>query len=123
MLCNSGLEKSLTIHDRRPISLSSCTFSTFRFPDCSTRRRHFLLWPEDIWYRSHRCNAERVQPLVALGIMLLDMLKLRRASERLMVPIQLPQPTMQRRISRAYIPNVAFEVLHVHDIETRNRDI
>jgi hypothetical protein len=37
--------------------------------------------------------------------------------ERRHIPIQVPQPSMQRRIPGADISNIAFEVLHVYRIE------
>ena len=55
---------------------------------------------------------------MTLGIMFLDMLKLRRLSKCRHVPIQFPQPFVQRGVPRADIPNVAFEVLDVHRIKS-----
>ena len=54
---------------------------------------------------------------MTLSIMLLDMLKLRRLPKSRHVPIQFPQPLMQRRIPRANISDVAFEMLDVHRIK------
>lgn len=54
---------------------------------------------------------------MGLGIMFLNMLKLRRLPKRRHIPIQHPHPPMQRRIPRSDIPNVALEMLHVHGIE------
>lgn len=50
-------------------------------------------------------------------IMPLDMLKLRRAAERLLAPIQAPHPAVQRRVPRSDVPHVAFEMLHVDGVE------
>ena len=54
---------------------------------------------------------------MALGIVLLDMLKLRRVMESRLLPVQSPHPPMQRRVARANIAQVALEMLHVHSIE------
>ncbi len=54
---------------------------------------------------------------MALGIMFLDVFKLRRLAKRRYIPIQLSDPTMQRRIPGAYIADVAFEMLDVDGVE------
>lgn len=51
------------------------------------------------------------------GVMPLDMLKLRRAPKRTLVPIQLPHPLVQRRVPGPNVANVALEMLHVHGVE------
>ena len=51
------------------------------------------------------------------SIMFLDMLKLRRLSKSGNVPIQLPQPLVDSRISRTDVANVAFEMLDVDGVE------
>ena len=51
------------------------------------------------------------------GIMPLDVLKLRRLPEGRDIPIQAPDPAMQRRVSRPDIPQIALEMLHVHGVE------
>ena len=47
----------------------------------------------------------------------LDMFKLRRPPKRLHIPIQMSQPFMQRRIPGPYIPDIAFEMLHVDGVK------
>lgn len=54
---------------------------------------------------------------MAPGVMLLDMLKLRRLPKRRNIPIQVPNPLMQSREPAPNVANVAFEVLHVNGIE------
>ena len=54
---------------------------------------------------------------MALGIVFLDMFELRSLPKRWHTPVQMSQPFMQRWISRAYIADVAFEMLHVNGIE------
>ncbi len=54
---------------------------------------------------------------MALGVVFLDMLKLRRLPKSRHVPVQLPDPLVQRRISRSDVSNVALEMLYVHGIE------
>ena len=51
------------------------------------------------------------------GIMFLDMFKLRRFPKRRHIPIQLPQPPVQRRKPRTYITDIAFEMLDVDGVE------
>ena len=55
---------------------------------------------------------------MALGIMLLDVLKLRRRSERLHIPVQVPHPAVQSRIATPDVPKIAFEMLDVDGVET-----
>lgn len=50
--------------------------------------------------------------------MLLDMLKLRRLPEGRNIPVQMPEPFMQRRIPGSDIADVAFEMLDVDGVET-----
>ncbi len=54
---------------------------------------------------------------MALGIMFLDMFKLRRLPKGRHVPVQLPQPLVQRRIPRPDVSDVALEMLHVDGVE------
>jgi len=54
------------------------------------------------------------------GIMSLDVFELRRLSESRYIPIQVPQPFMQRWIPAPYIPDIAFEVLNIDGIEAYN---
>lgn len=53
----------------------------------------------------------------------LDMLKLRRPLERIMVPVQVAQPLVHRGVSRANVPDIALEVLHVDGVESHNRHV
>lgn len=61
--------------------------------------------------------------LVTLCVMLFDMLKLRRVFERRYVPVQLPEPLMQRRITRSDITNVALEMLHIDGVEANDGSV
>ena len=54
---------------------------------------------------------------MALGVVFLDVLKLRRLPKSRHVPIQLSQPFMESRIPGSDIPDVTFEMLHIHWIE------
>ena len=49
--------------------------------------------------------------------MLLDVLKMRRCPERRHVPIEMPQPFVQSRISRSNVADIAFEMLDVDGVE------
>jgi hypothetical protein len=51
----------------------------------------------------------------------LDMLKLCRILELGMLPVQLPHPLMQRRVSTANIPNIALKVLDIHRVKPNDR--
>jgi len=60
---------------------------------------------------------ERIDLLMTPGVMPLDVLKLGRVAEGGQVPVQLPEPLVQRGVSRPDVAQVALEVLHVHDVE------
>lgn len=47
----------------------------------------------------------------------LDVLKLGRVAKGGIVPVQLPEPLVQRWVSGPDVAQVALEVLHVHDVE------
>ena len=54
---------------------------------------------------------------MTLRIMLLDMFKLRRLPKSRHIPIQIPQPLVNRRIPTSYISHITLEMLNVHRIE------
>lgn len=54
---------------------------------------------------------------MTLGVMLLDVRELGRATKSLVVPVQIPDPLMQVWIAASDVPNVALEVLYIHSIE------
>lgn len=54
---------------------------------------------------------------MALCIVLLDVLKLRRILESRHIPVEVPQPFVQRRVPRADIADVALEMLHIDRVE------
>jgi hypothetical protein len=78
---------------------------------------HFLFFFQNIRQRPNRRNSKLVDLRMTLGIMLLDMLKLRRILERRPVPVQVTQPLVQVWVSGANIADVALEVLDVDGIE------
>lgn len=53
-------------------------------------------------------------------VVLLDVLKLRRVVESRHVPVQLPNPFVQRWIARSDLAEVALEVLVVYCIEAND---
>lgn len=59
----------------------------------------------------------RINLLVALGIVILDMRKVRRILERGMIPVEIPQPAVEMWVAAAYVADIAFEVLHVDRVE------
>lgn len=67
-----------------------------------------------------RITDKRIDLLVTPGIMPLDVLKLRRVAEGGRIPVQLPEPGVQRRVSRPDVAQIALEVLHVHGVEARD---
>lgn len=60
---------------------------------------------------------------MTLCVVIFDMLKLRRVFERRYVPVQLPQPLMQRRVARSDITDVALEMLHIDGVEANDGGI
>ena len=67
--------------------------------------------------KKERTTDERIDLLMTPRIMPLDVLKLGRVVKGRGVPIQLPDPFVQRRVSRPDVAQVALEVLHVHGVE------
>ena len=57
---------------------------------------------------------------MTLGIMLLDMLKLRRLPKSRHIPIKIPQPFVNRRIPTSYIFDITLEMLNVNWIKPYN---
>lgn len=55
--------------------------------------------------------------------MVLDVLKLCRSPKCRHVPVQIPHPLVQIRISRPDVANVALEVLHVNRVEADDRGV
>ena len=60
---------------------------------------------------------------MTLCVVIFNMLKLRRVLECRNVPVQLPQPLMQRRITRPDITNAALEMLYVNRVEANNSSV
>ena len=58
---------------------------------------------------------------MALSVMVLDMRKLRRILKSRDIPVQMSEPLMNVRVSRANIPDIRLEVLYIHHIEPHNR--
>ena len=55
----------------------------------------------------------RVDLLMTLSVMFLDVLKLCRLSKCRYVPVQSPQPIVERRIAASNVPDVALEMLDI----------
>ena len=79
---------------------------------------HLLILRQDIRYWSHRRDPRRINPGMTPSIVLLDMFKLRRTLESFFIPIQFPQPPMQRRVAGPNIPYITLKLLDVYRIET-----
>lgn len=58
---------------------------------------------------------------MGLGIMRLNMRKLRRLPERWYVPIKIPQPLMNIWVPTPDIPNIRLKMLDIYCIETNDR--
>ncbi len=109
-----------TQHSIDPFSLSFIIFSRgSSLP--SLHRSHFLILGQNIRQRTNRRNRKLINLLMRLGIVLLDMLKVRRIPERGQIPVQPPYPAVNSGVSGADIPNIALEVLHVHGVKADDR--
>lgn len=67
---------------------------------CLGRRLHsrnLLVQRQDIRHRAQRRDSEWVDLAVTLGVVLLDVSELGRASESLVVPVEVAQPPERRR--------------------------
>lgn len=82
--------------------------------------RHFLLLLQNIRQRPNRRNLKLINLPMALGVVLLDVLKLRRVLEGGIVPVQMPHPLVDVGKSTSDIANVALEVLYVNGIEAHD---
>lgn len=82
---------------------------------------HLFILGQNIRHWSSRCDTKLINLLMALGIMELDVLKVRRLPERRHIPVQLPHPAMNSRIPGANIPYITLEMLHIHGVEADNR--
>lgn len=60
---------------------------------------------------------------MTFGVVLFDMFELGAILERRDVPIQVPEPFVQRWVSGADVSDVAFEVLHVDHVESDDSGI
>lgn len=58
---------------------------------------------------------------MALSVMVLDMRELRRILKSRDIPVQMSEPLMNVRVSRANIPDIRLEVLYINHIEPYNR--
>src|SRR2546423_4048971 len=66
-----------------------------------------------IWPRTHGRNMPWVNIVMALGIILLDVLEMRRLLEALHIPVQVFQIVVQKRIVVSDGSKIAFEMLYV----------
>lgn len=78
---------------------------------------NFAILSQNIRHRPQWRNSKWINLRMRLRIMLLDMLELRRFAKRRDVPVQMTQPLVDRRVSRANVAQVCFEVLHIHGVE------
>ena len=60
---------------------------------------------------------------MALRVMVLNMLKLRRVLERGIIPIQMSHPLVQVRKSTPNIADIALEMLYIDRIEAHNSGV
>lgn len=59
-------------------------------------RRHFLIQWQNVNIRSKRSDRIRIDLLVTLGVVLLDMRELRRASKSVVVPVEVAHPSVNQ---------------------------
>lgn len=81
---------------------------------------NLLILRQNIRHRPQRRNRKGVDLRMRLCIMFLDMLKLCRFAKRGNIPIQMPQPLVDSRVTRSNIAEIRLEVLHIHSIEARD---
>jgi len=84
-------------------------------------RRDLLVLPQNRRFRTHRCDTELIDLGMALSVMVLNMRELRRILKRRDIPVQMSEPLMNVRVSRANIPDIRLEVLHINRIKPHNR--
>lgn len=85
--------------------------------DLLPHTRYFLILPKYVRLRANGRDPIRVDLRMALRVVLLDMLKLRRLLERGYIPVQVSQPAVNRRIPGSDIANVSLEMLDVDGVE------
>lgn len=84
--------------------------------------RHLIIQWQDIWKWAYGRDRERIDLCVTLGVMVLDVQEVCRVLEGCIIPVQIPHPLVDCRISGTNIADVALEVLDVDRIETDNGD-
>jgi hypothetical protein len=87
---------------------------------CSFHARHLIILPQNIRQWTNRRDLILIDLPMALGVVLLDMLKLRRVPECRIIPVQVSHPLVKRRVPTSNVPNIALEVLHIHGIEAND---
>ena len=78
---------------------------------------NLLFLGQNISLRTNRRDTELVDLRMTLRVVFLDVLELRRLPESRHIPIQCPEPTMNRWVSGTNVANIALEVLHVDGVE------
>lgn len=78
---------------------------------------HLLILGQNIRHWSNGGNRELINLPMRLGIVLLNVLKVRRIPERWQIPVQPTHPAVNSWISRPDITNIALEMLHVDRVE------
>ena len=84
---------------------------------CTFYSSDLLVEPQNIRRWSHWGDLKLVDLPMAFGVVLLDMDELSCLTKSRMVPIQVPQPSMEVWVPRANVTNVAFEVLDVDGVK------
>ena len=74
-------------------------------------------------YRPNGRNGKWINLGVAASVVPFDVVKLRRALEGIVVPVQIAQPVVNRRVSRTHIAEIALEMLDVDRVETNHCDV
>lgn len=76
-----------------------------------------------MWHWPDRRNGKWIDLGVAASVMPLDVVKLRRVLECAVIPIQIPHPVVNCRVSRTHIADIALEMLDVDWVETNHCDV
>lgn len=81
---------------------------------------HLLILGQDIRHRPKRRNRKLINLLMTLRIMFLDVLEIRRLTERRQIPIEATYPAMNGGEPRADITQITFEMLDVDRVEAND---
>lgn len=85
-------------------------------------RRNVVIQWQNMRQRPNRSDGQGVDLSVASRVVPSNVVKLRCRPERGLIPVQIAHPSVDSRVSRPDVANVALEVLNVDRIEADERD-